>query len=393
MKDRINRLALLGIPVDNVNMEEMLEGVIDMTEQFQSDQKNRLIATANVDFLVNAHKKKGANGKLLSILRNADMVTADGMPLIWLSKLIGSPLKERVTGSDMVPALAGSAAENGKSIYLLGGKKGSAKETAEILKRENLGLKIAGINAPMINLDDVQENKNIIARINISNPDILLIALGNPKQELWFERYCQYLRVPVSIGVGGTFEFISGITSRAPVWAQKSGLEWVYRITQDPKRLIKRYAVGLAEFCRMALPLIFVSLFKTAFSPKRQPVHRNFLPYYHGTEQNVVAAWKDASSEAGMKLVKSYLNNLQTLIIDFDQSKLFTVKDITQLLELFTEAVRLDVSLKTINIRLLQKVQLKLNRIYDLVSVTGKSAQPNSYPIITGKTSVIPRFR
>jgi len=244
--ERQDMAILLGIPVDNLDLKKAMNRIMTMVDKYKIDGRKRLVATANVDFIVNAHDKKdikNPNG-LLSILRKADMVTADGMPLVWLSRLLGHPLKERVTGADMVPALAEKAAAEGKSIYLFGGQGNSAKRTAQILKARHPKLKIAGYSAPYIDMDDHIENKIEIARINITEPDILLIALGNPKQEVWFDRYKKYIRVPVSMGIGGTFEFISGQTNRAPQWMQKTGVEWLYRMTQDPKRLIRRYAKG-----------------------------------------------------------------------------------------------------------------------------------------------------
>lgn len=261
MSPQNGQTVILGVPVDNLNMNLAVDRIMNMIGQYAVDKKERLVATANVDFIVNANRKERPEtiDSLRSILRNADLVTADGMPLVWLSQLLGTPLSERVTGADLVPELAKRAAEQGKSIYLLGGKNGSAKATAKILQARHPSLKIAGFSAPMIDLDDEMENIIEIARINITAPDILLIALGNPKQEFWFERYRDSLKVAVSIGVGGTFEFIAGMTSRAPVWMQKGGVEWMYRITQDPGRLIKRYANGLFSFNVMAfLSLIHI---------------------------------------------------------------------------------------------------------------------------------------
>jgi exopolysaccharide biosynthesis WecB/TagA/CpsF family protein len=184
--------------------------------------------------------------ELLDILRRADLVTADGMPIVWTSKLLGVPLKDRVTGADLVPKLTQEAARRQKSIYFLGGRGDVGRQAADLLKKRYPNLKVAGTDAPFVHTEGAalseaeEEDQAIVERINRSGADILLIGFGNPKQEIWFDRNRNRLKVPVSIGIGGTYEFIVGSVARAPVWMQKTGLEWVFRITQDPWRLWNR---------------------------------------------------------------------------------------------------------------------------------------------------------
>jgi len=259
-------IAILGIPVDNLDMEEAVDRIFSMVESYAADRVPRQVATVNVDFIVNTLAWRFGrirHPELIDILRRADIVTADGMPIVWISRLMGSSLKERVAGADLVPRLAEEAAKRRKSLYFLGGREGIAAKAAEILLQRYPDLKIAGVDSPFIHVDSENlewagdEDLPIIARINRSNADILLIAFGNPKQEIWFDRNRKRLTVPVSIGIGGTYEFIVGSVSRAPKWIQKAGFEWVYRITQDPVRLWKRYLVGFFKFCLMVLPAIF----------------------------------------------------------------------------------------------------------------------------------------
>ncbi len=258
-------VVILGIAVDNLDMDETVERIFEMVESYESDRRPKQVATVNVDFVVNTLTwglNRARHPELLDILRRTDLVTADGMPIVWTSMLLGTPLKARVAGSDLVPLLAGKAAERGKSLYFLGGKPGSAERAADILKQANPGLKIAGIGAPFVHIDgielaDSEENDQAVSEeINRSQADILLIAFGNPKQEIWFDRNRGRLKVPVSIGIGGTFEFIAGSVSRAPIWMQKSGVEWIYRIFQDPKRLWKRYLVGFFKFGLLIWPAV-----------------------------------------------------------------------------------------------------------------------------------------
>ncbi|MBW1722678.1 MAG: WecB/TagA/CpsF family glycosyltransferase [Deltaproteobacteria bacterium] len=262
-------VVILGIPIDSLSMEEAIEGVFAMVEAWKSDRRARQIATVNVNFIVNAFKRQSKVGRgteLLDILRRADIVTADGMPVIWASRLLGFPLKERVTGADLVPRLAEEAARRGKSLYFLGGGGNTAKEAAAVLKERCPGLVIAGTDAPRVDLEKgcgirkEEADRSIIERINRSRPDILLIAMGNPKQEIWFHRNRERLKVPVSIGVGGTFAFISGRVLRAPGWVQDVGLEWLYRLFQEPGRLWKRYLADFFQFVPALCPLILYCL-------------------------------------------------------------------------------------------------------------------------------------
>jgi len=333
---------LLGIPVDNLDMNLALNRIINMVDQSRSDGRKRLVATANVDFIVNAHKKEARKDPegLMSILRGADMVTADGMPLVWLSRLLGRPLKERVTGADMVPALAEKAAAEGKSIYLFGGQGNSAKRTAEILKAKHPDLRIAGYSAPFIDMNDDMENKIEIARINITEPDILLIALGNPKQEVWYNRYKKYLRVPVSMGIGGTFEFIAGKTNRAPEWMRASGLEWIYRMTQDPGRLISRYSRGLYTFNRLVAPLVLLNA-----------VSKQVKKFWRTPDITDLQATMGARIDLDMGSVRALMAD-----------------DVLDLINLVRETQSFGHQVTLSNLRWLPKATLKAYHVYDLLT-------------------------
>ena len=216
-------------------------------------RKPAFIATLNVDFVANAVSgwPFGGNDELWGYLKNADFVTADGMPIVLLSKLLRRALPERVTGADMVPRICRRCAEEGLSVYVLGGDKEAIEEALRKLKVESLKLKVVGIDPAFVKLGE--EQPEIVERINAAKPDILFVALGNPKQELWMGRNKEKLDVGAMIGIGGTFNFIAGRVKRAPKWMQKSGLEWIYRIIQEPGRLWRRYAYGLVKFGWLSL--------------------------------------------------------------------------------------------------------------------------------------------
>ncbi|MCB0122246.1 MAG: WecB/TagA/CpsF family glycosyltransferase [Caldilineaceae bacterium] len=236
-------LIILGTPIDDVSMAEALDRIETFVEIGRKTGKGHQIATINADFVV----KSLHDAELQRILQESDMATADGMPLVWSARLLGVPLKGRVTGADMVPALAERAAERGYSIYLLGAAPGVAEQTATILRERYPALRIAGIACPSAQAI-ANDDQEIIEACRAAKPDILFVALGNPKQEKWIHRHAEALGVPVMMGVGGTFDFIAGVTRRAPAWMQKSGLEWLYRLVQEPRRLWKRYATDLIGF-------------------------------------------------------------------------------------------------------------------------------------------------
>jgi len=241
---------LFGIPVARVTESEAVERIVSLAKGPRG-KRAAFVATLNVDFVANAVGgwPFGGNDELWGYLKGADLVTADGMPIVLLSRLLRRRLPERVTGADMVPLICRRFAAEGLSVYVLGGDKEAVEEAFAKLGCD--GLKIAGVDPAFVKLDI--EQPEIVDRINAAKPDILFVALGNPKQELWMGRNAAKLDVPVMIGVGGTFNFIAGRVKRAPRWMQKSGLEWIYRIVQEPGRLWRRYAYGFVKFGWLSL--------------------------------------------------------------------------------------------------------------------------------------------
>jgi N-acetylglucosaminyldiphosphoundecaprenol N-acetyl-beta-D-mannosaminyltransferase len=236
-------LVILGIPVDDVTTPEAIDRIRAMVQEGRQTGKTHLVVTVNSDFGVKALRDQ----ELRMILQEADLATADGMPLVWASKLLGIGLRERVTGADLVPRIASMAAEEGYRLFLLGAAPGVAAKAAEQLVRDHPGLQIAGVlsppYAPLLEMDP-----GIVAQVSEAEPDILLVAFGNPKQEKWISMHAATIHVPVAMGVGGTLDFIAGTTLRAPSWMQHAGLEWLYRLTQEPRRLWRRYVTDLINF-------------------------------------------------------------------------------------------------------------------------------------------------
>lgn len=236
-------LVILGVPVDDMTMSEALERCDEFIAVGRATGRTHQIATVNADFVVNSLH----DPELQRILQEADMATADGMPLVWGSRLLGGALPGRVTGADLVPALAERAAQRGYSMYFLGAREGVAAKAAEILQRRYPGLRVAGVYSPPP-ASVLEMDRSVFERVRAAQPDILLVAFGNPKQEKWIRMYAPELSAPIAIGVGGTLDMIVGVTRRAPAWMQRTGLEWVYRLAQEPRRLFKRYLHDFGYF-------------------------------------------------------------------------------------------------------------------------------------------------
>jgi N-acetylglucosaminyldiphosphoundecaprenol N-acetyl-beta-D-mannosaminyltransferase len=236
-------VVLLGVPIDNLTLEEAVDQIDCLVQEGRSAGKHHQIVTVNADFVV-----KAANDpELRFLLQESDLATADGMPLVWAARLLNVPLKERVTGADMVPSLAERAAQKGYSLYLFGAAPGIAQKAGDILQKRYPGLKIAGVASPALS-SIIEQDPAVLADIENAHPDILMVALGNPKQEKWIGMYGRQLKVPVMVGVGGSLDFIAGQVKRAPQWMQKTGLEWLFRLIQEPRRLWRRYVVDLVAF-------------------------------------------------------------------------------------------------------------------------------------------------
>lgn len=227
-------IAILGVPIDDVSTDEAVE----LIERMMLSGQPHYFATANVDFLVQAQR----DPELHRILLEADLVVCDGAPVLWASRRLGRPLRERVAGADLVPRLLAVAARHRLRVFLLGASPASAAAAAARLQREFPGL--AAVEhysppfAPLLEMD----HDDIARRVRAARPDLLLVAFGCPKQEKWIAMHGRALGVPVAAGIGASIDFLSGLMRRAPLWMQRVGLEWLFRLAQEPRRLFARYA-------------------------------------------------------------------------------------------------------------------------------------------------------
>ena len=233
-------IAILGVPFDHVTVDETLARIDAMI----ASRRPHYLVTANVDFLIQAHR----DVELRRILLEADLVLCDGTPLLWASRWMGNALPERVAGSDLAPALMRTAAERGHRLFFLGAAPGVAAEAEAKLKQQYPTLNIVGTYAPPFAHLLEMDHEEIARRIRAANPDILLVSFGCPKQEKWIAMHHRALGVPVAIGVGATLDFLAGRVKRAPGWMRRTGTEWCYRLMQEPRRLYRRYATDLVHF-------------------------------------------------------------------------------------------------------------------------------------------------
>lgn len=240
---------LFGLDFDDLTQS----GLVDRIAEAVSQRKPCWIATLNVNLLCLAHR----DPDFAEVLRRADVRTADGMPLVWMSRWRGQALVERVTGSDLLLPLATRAAREGWRLFLLGGVQGVAERAAREMKRRAPGLCVAGTASPRFAGTDPAAwvDAGLVATLRSAAPDILLVALGAPKQELWIDhhRAIGALEAPVAIGVGGSLDFLAGQQRRAPAWMQARGVEWLHRAATQPLRLAPRYARDLPTFAGLCL--------------------------------------------------------------------------------------------------------------------------------------------
>ncbi|OYW77333.1 MAG: hypothetical protein B7Z37_04620 [Verrucomicrobia bacterium 12-59-8] len=254
------QVRLMNVPFDVVTMPQTLERIGGMIDSKQP----HYIATANVDFLVQSRR----DTELRRILNDAHLVVCDGTPLVWLSKLLRRPLPERVAGSDLVPQLLARAEREGWRVFFLGGEPRTLKQAVRNIESKHPNIQIAGSYSPPFAPLDRMDHEGICERVREAKPEVLLVSFGCPKQEKWIARNYAALGVPVCIGVGATVDFLAGTVRRAPRWMQVAGMEWVFRLAQEPRRLLKRYSTDLLVFGIGSIREIALS-FLTSKAPQR----------------------------------------------------------------------------------------------------------------------------
>lgn len=226
------RIPVLDVMIDAVTMNE----AVLIVENFIIEKKARLVATANAEMVMMAQ----TDGELASILSKADLVIPDGAGVVWAARYKGHSVPERVAGFDLVQEILKKSAQKGYRIFFLGSAPGIAAQAKIWAEHQYPGVSITGVRDGYFSSE---ADSDIINEIKLCKPDILLVALGVPKQEKWLSKNLTQLNIPVSIGVGGSFDVMAGVTERAPVWMQRANLEWLYRLLSQPKRAMRMLAL------------------------------------------------------------------------------------------------------------------------------------------------------
>jgi N-acetylglucosaminyldiphosphoundecaprenol N-acetyl-beta-D-mannosaminyltransferase len=228
---------MMGCQVDNLSMEETLAKVEEFIRSGQPHQH----VVINVDKLVKASRDPA----LRRIINDCALINVDGMPVVWASRLLGKPLKERVAGVDLFEALMRRAGEKGWRVFLLGARDEVVQAVRAAYQRKYPQLVIAGCRDGYWS---EAEEAAVAEQVRASRADLLFVAISSPKKEQFLDRWQGAMRVPFAMGVGGTFDVAIGRIRRAPLWMQKAGLEWFFRFLQEPKRMFRRYFIDDMAF-------------------------------------------------------------------------------------------------------------------------------------------------
>jgi N-acetylglucosaminyldiphosphoundecaprenol N-acetyl-beta-D-mannosaminyltransferase len=238
----LSRISIGTIGIDTYSKSALLNGVLDHALHGLS---THLIATVNAQFYVLADKSL----RFRQCIERAEYICADGMPIVWACKAFAGRHVPRIAGVDLIEDICRQGAPFGLRVFLLGGKPGMALRAAATLRRRYPGIQIVGVSCPELGFETSESALNaVLTDVSQAKPHVLFVGLGAPKQEFFCDQYIRPLNVPVAVGIGGSFEILSGSLARAPQWMQLGGLEWAFRLSQEPGRLWKRYLIGNAQF-------------------------------------------------------------------------------------------------------------------------------------------------
>jgi N-acetylglucosaminyldiphosphoundecaprenol N-acetyl-beta-D-mannosaminyltransferase len=242
------KINVIGSPVTALPFDDQIKVIL----QWAKAHLSKAVCVANTHMLIEAYQQP----KFRSVLKRADLVTPDGMPLVWMLKVMGAFRQNRVAGMDLFLALCEAAPRQNTSIFLLGSQSAVLQQMRTNLAKEFPNLQIAGMEPLPFRPLTAEEDHALIQRVNASGAGLVFLALGCPKQEAWIAQHKGCIQ-SVMIGVGGVFPVYAGIQKRAPGWVRESGLEWLYRLVQEPTRLWKRYGTTIPLFIYLALKQAF----------------------------------------------------------------------------------------------------------------------------------------
>jgi N-acetylglucosaminyldiphosphoundecaprenol N-acetyl-beta-D-mannosaminyltransferase len=241
-----------------------------MERWIQNRDRSHLIAATSMHGIVEAQRDPAFK----DTLNSTDLVVPDGMPLVWLGRRVGCHVPRRVYGPDLMLAFCEQTAGRGYRHFFYGGEPGVPERLAESLQRRFPELQVCGTFSPPFRPLDPKEDQEIVTLISRAAPDVLWVGLGTPKQERWMREHQDKLSVPVLVGVGAAFDLLSGRRNQAPMWMREHGLEWLFRLVQEPRRLWRRYLIGGARFAvYLALDCLRLRSFDGDVDPPNLSVH------------------------------------------------------------------------------------------------------------------------
>jgi N-acetylglucosaminyldiphosphoundecaprenol N-acetyl-beta-D-mannosaminyltransferase len=243
-EDRPNQVNVIDSPVTVLTFDQQIEKMLQWAHQ----RLSRFVCVANVHMLMEAHWQED----MQTVLQGADLVAPDGMPLVWMMRLLGAQQQDRVAGMDIFLTLCDRAAAENVSIYLVGSTPEVLSKMKERLAAEFPNLFLAGVESLPFRPLTSSEDAELVDRINESGAGIVMVALGCPKQERWMAQHRDRINA-VMVGLGGVFPIYAGLQKRAPKYLRENGLEWLYRLVQEPRRLWKRYGTTIPPFVWLAM--------------------------------------------------------------------------------------------------------------------------------------------
>lgn len=230
------RMKFLNTEIDNLTMKD----AVSIAERMLKNKEKGFVVTPNVDHIVKLERDE----ELRNAYKHASLILTDGQPLIWISRFLSTPIREKISGSDFFPKVCEVASQNHQSLFLFGAAPGVAKLAGENLKKRFPGLHVVGSYSPDYGFEKSPEKvQKAIQVINDSHADLLAVGLGAPKQEKFIDKYYEQMNVSVILAIGASIDFEAGKIKRAPRWISQMGFEWLYRLVREPRRMFKRYLI------------------------------------------------------------------------------------------------------------------------------------------------------
>jgi N-acetylglucosaminyldiphosphoundecaprenol N-acetyl-beta-D-mannosaminyltransferase len=383
-------ITILGVNIDQVDTTDAVEAILHLIEKhdkkhapkdLQSTKSlSSYICTINADFLTKVYGwNQVRHFELLNIVRRSKLVINDGTPLIWLSKLLGNPLNEKIVGSELISLLSEALGERKKTVFILGGEEEALTKAKEDLEKAIPGLDVVGTFSSIVITEGKaigeaeQRDALILEEIHKTSPDVLLINLGHPKQEIWFDRVQLKLRVPVVIGIGDALSFRN--VKQIPKWIQKCGLEWAYRLSGEPKKYLKRYFYDTIFYMYTALPLIIMHrlnqfIFSQTMSKTTIVPDKNLLFLSQSKTVAVVKIPKflDATN---VKLIGKYIGEAylqDAILIDFQKTRHIDLEGLSLLVHLWIRSRKENKLLVGFMMKSNLSSLMRLHRVWDLLS-------------------------